>query len=1659
MSGPDRPQNNPVQEKPPVQHEINPLWQRISFQTNGASAVNSGSDAGVSRIQVKAKSPDRPVLVQRLCTECDQEQQDEVTGIQSKLTIGAPNDPYEQEADAVADQVMRMHGRGVSVEEVNDSPQIQSKLLDRSLVQRMCAECNEELKNKGYPSIQSKSNSLVLQNSISSLVTNTINSPGSGVPLSNSVRLRVEPVLGVDLSTVRVHSGALAQAASHSLNARAFTNRNNIFLGRGQSENNVQLMAHEATHTVQQGGVDPVSSSSIQRTKLIQARSNFFRSHFVQRNPEDSGLNLSGGIENTSDLTENQQALVRALRAGNMLEVASLLENRTIQQLSELRSAAEVEGFVLEIWLARRRHFRYAETGLRNLWPALGMVEKMLVYDEGFREIEQAQIDVIRSFSQARRLAEQDDPRLEIILSNMSPTEEFEARILINPERRYQATEQLLTRAPGIVSDEEDSLFKAFAELPKVERRRFYREHLLALARLLDTVQLRLMHTMADGTEAQSLTAQLRLATEYRIDDSEGVNAVVDRMGSLLSEYRRIEAQLQDSDLSEQESRAARIRLREIGNIEGLLEFERRGADLQSGSMMARLSEAAGSSEQFGSWTASFESGLSENALRQFRFERARQQIILAGADYEAIESILLGIQAPLSTDVNEANLSIEQRQAEQHRANNILRQELLDDHQIRNVLGDFWGPAGGINRDVLLGLGEISEFDAVYRGEFVDAVRQYHWGQAFDVALRIAKNSNWRLTFNTRINNLALVSYRGEPRRIIEEIMLHQAVPLGRILRFTGDQDVLRPIVGQIDEPRRARLRLGYWISRQQIDVEAQTEVQMRALNEFNEFESDVLNSQTTLNTFVDQTGIQDIYDLVLGNAPTTTELSSVSGRQRAADIMFHRHQERNRLDRGVATGFIESDETMDAANREFVVLYNMLSEQGTMSATDFARLAALHQRFETRTNDFEQASNQISEMASVVVSTVAATLVVLATGGTAGPLVVAGLAAAAGAGSRVLAREMFGGDYYDPVSTEGGRDLMLGAIDGALAVVGSAVAAKGVQMIGLGGSALSSAAARAGVEAADIAAEQMTASLGRKVVVGGVEAAIDGVFSNTITESATALTDPQTWRRGVWQGIVKVGEAAVIGGLTGLGGGLIMGGALPIGGAAASRMWTAVAGDSVERIVADAGQRARMLLSRTRESIAQENFDQARRLLGELEEHLSPQQARRLREAIGMDGRMLTEGHNLVDSLTAHQRELLEQSGTIQNGADLPQEMLDNELDMVRRSRAQSTDEPGYIDEVDIGNNHKWRRREDGTWCRFSTTSLCGTTITGGPAPANASEAGMALWDDLSRQLTHGTADQIPPQFATAATKTEAPPGYGVQQYNSIEQLRSKTSGNFNTLPENVVVEIGGQHRIWREGDMVYHDSVIGGSTHRAGAEGDFYTAGEMGIDSLNGMHRGHVLGQGTGFESPFHISYIPREVNLHLQNDGVEELMRGLHNTARPGETFHVATATRRHPGTTRLNEISYRIEVSVDGGARTQLFEYRIVIGNDVPNPSIQHGFIGGTLDTDAAGQYLNRFDLGERVRTRRARWRTSGQNNSGEILHANNWDAVNTSEVVGRTPQGLLSEGTLNEHYVIYETSDGLWHIRRRVRNDVLYQRLTIAADNEGNQFVQIWRPW
>jgi len=78
-----------------------------------------------------------------------------------------------------------------------------------------------------------------------------------GEPLGSDVRGHMEPRFNADFSNVRVHQDTESASLSNQLSARAFTYQNHIFFSRNQyqpgTSDGQHLLAHELTHTIQQG--------------------------------------------------------------------------------------------------------------------------------------------------------------------------------------------------------------------------------------------------------------------------------------------------------------------------------------------------------------------------------------------------------------------------------------------------------------------------------------------------------------------------------------------------------------------------------------------------------------------------------------------------------------------------------------------------------------------------------------------------------------------------------------------------------------------------------------------------------------------------------------------------------------------------------------------------------------------------------------------------------------------------------------------------------------------------------------------------------------------------------------------------------------------------------------------------------------------------------------------------------------------------------------------------------------------------------------------------------------------------------------------------------------------------------------------------------------
>jgi hypothetical protein len=165
--------------------------------------------------------------------------------IQRKLSIGSVDDPLEQEADTMADTIMRMP--------------------EQPFVQRKCAHCDEEEKVQRKPLAASITPFIQTKGAdggtASDTVTQQINTTsGSGGRMDGHTQSFMQSRFGTDFSNVKIHTSDYAVQMSRELNAQAFTVGSDIYFNSGKynpsSDSGKHLLAHELTHTVQQGGAD-----------------------------------------------------------------------------------------------------------------------------------------------------------------------------------------------------------------------------------------------------------------------------------------------------------------------------------------------------------------------------------------------------------------------------------------------------------------------------------------------------------------------------------------------------------------------------------------------------------------------------------------------------------------------------------------------------------------------------------------------------------------------------------------------------------------------------------------------------------------------------------------------------------------------------------------------------------------------------------------------------------------------------------------------------------------------------------------------------------------------------------------------------------------------------------------------------------------------------------------------------------------------------------------------------------------------------------------------------------------------------------------------------------------------------------------------------------
>jgi Domain of unknown function (DUF4157) len=169
------------------------------------------------------------------CAECGKKR---ALGLQPKLTVNQPGDAYEQEADRVADQVLTAPAH----------PSVSSAPM---CIQRFTGQAAA-----GTDSAPASVDRVIAS---------------SGMPLEPALRQDMEQRFGHDFShdfsRVRVHSDAQAAESARAVNALAYTVGRDVVFGRGQyapaTSDGRRLLAHELTHTLQQGEAPSASREGL----------------------------------------------------------------------------------------------------------------------------------------------------------------------------------------------------------------------------------------------------------------------------------------------------------------------------------------------------------------------------------------------------------------------------------------------------------------------------------------------------------------------------------------------------------------------------------------------------------------------------------------------------------------------------------------------------------------------------------------------------------------------------------------------------------------------------------------------------------------------------------------------------------------------------------------------------------------------------------------------------------------------------------------------------------------------------------------------------------------------------------------------------------------------------------------------------------------------------------------------------------------------------------------------------------------------------------------------------------------------------------------------------------------------------------------------------
>ena len=166
--------------------------------------------------------------------------------LQTKLTVGASDDPYEREADEIADRVTSILREGATstVERTVRTPLV-GRISRLATIGSAGGDLDADTESQ------------------------ITRARTGGKPLETGIKRSMESAFGADFSNIRMHVGPTSDALNNKIQARAFTTGSDVFVRREDYSPNTasgqKLLAHELAHTVQQGGATALADGGAQR--------------------------------------------------------------------------------------------------------------------------------------------------------------------------------------------------------------------------------------------------------------------------------------------------------------------------------------------------------------------------------------------------------------------------------------------------------------------------------------------------------------------------------------------------------------------------------------------------------------------------------------------------------------------------------------------------------------------------------------------------------------------------------------------------------------------------------------------------------------------------------------------------------------------------------------------------------------------------------------------------------------------------------------------------------------------------------------------------------------------------------------------------------------------------------------------------------------------------------------------------------------------------------------------------------------------------------------------------------------------------------------------------------------------------------------------------